>query len=176
MQIRPSSPEDIDRVKALYLAAFPEGEGETVASLAADLLAEATVPETFSLVAESDGMIAGHIAFSPVSVANANKFLGYILAPLVVHPTFQKRRIGTRLIEHGVQHLSELSADIVFVYGDPEYYGRFEFQAVSALQYIPPYELQFPFGWLAKLLVDADALVPSGMLTCVPSLQRADIW
>lgn len=176
MQIRRATSDDTDRIRSLYVAAFPEGEGETVASLAADLLAEATTPETFSLVAESDAMIVGHIAFSPVSDAHADRFSGYILAPLAVSPNFQKQRIATRLIEQGIEQLLKLGVDIVFVYGDPGFYGRFEFQLGHAAEYIPPYELQFPFGWLARPLSDVDSFASSGNLSCVSSLRRADIW
>ncbi|MEZ6130854.1 MAG: N-acetyltransferase [Planctomycetaceae bacterium] len=176
MYIRRSIAEDTDSVKALYVAAFPAEEGETVAELAAELLTEVSSPETFSLVAESDAMIVGHVAFSPVSDAGTDGFCGYILAPLAVHPTVQRQGIGTRLIEEGVRHLAELAVDLVFVYGDPEYYGRFGFQPDGALEYVPPYELQFPSGWLLKALADVGAFASSGRLTCVPSLQRPDIW
>lgn len=176
MQIRPAFPDDTDRLKALYVSAFPEGEGETVASLAADLLAEETVPETFSLVAETDAMIVGHISFSPVSDADADRFLGYILSPLAVHPSFQRRRVGTNLIEKGIERLSEFAVDIVFVYGDPQYYGRFGFRCDNALAYVPPYKLQFPLGWQSKTLADLDTFASSGNLTCVLSLRRSDIW
>jgi len=176
MKIRLATPSDSDRIRTMYLFAFPDGESETVASLAVDLLAETTAPETFSFVAESDAKIVGHVAFSPVSDAHADGFLGYILAPLAVDPSFQKRRIGTQLIEHGVAQLSKIAVDIVFVYGDPNFYGRFGFQPDGALKYVPPYELQFPFGWLSKPLADVDSFAPSGNLSCVSSLCRPDIW
>ena len=176
MHLRPATPDDTDRVKALYVSAFPKGEGETVSSLAADLLAEESIPETFSLVAETDAMIVGHVSFSPVSDALADEFQGYILTPLAVHPHFQKRRIGTNLIEKGIQRLSEYAVDIVFVYGDPQYYARFGFKPDSVPKYVPPYQLQFPLGWQFKPLSDVDAFASSGNLTCVPSLRRPDIW
>lgn len=115
--------------------------------MAIDLLAETTNPETISLVAESGAAIVGHVAFSPASDAHADRFLGYILAPLAVHPSFQKRRIGTRLIEQGTEQLGNLAVDIVFVYGDPGFYRRFGFRPDGALEYVPPYKLQYPFGW-----------------------------
>ena len=160
----------------MYISAFPEVEGETVASLAVDLLAETSTPETFSFVAESDKTIVGHVAFSPASNAHADSFLGYILSPLAVDPNFQKRRIATQLVEYGVAQLSRIAVDIAFVYGDPKFYGRFGFHPDGALEYTPPYELQFPSGWLSKPLADIDSFAPSGNLTCVSSLCRPDIW
>ena len=176
MHIRPASLLDRDGVTSLHLAAFPEEEREAVAALAVNLLAEETNPETFALVAEADDIVVGHIAFSPVSQTNTDKYQGYILAPLAVHPQFQKRRIGANLIEAGIQHLSRINVDIVFVYGDPQYYGRLGFDAVIAAEFAPPYQLQYPFGWQAKPLTDVNTFPSSGKLTCVQSLRDPQLW
>ncbi len=176
MHIRPASLQDSRSIRSLYLAAFPEEERDRVATLAVDLLEEQTLPETFALVATDDGLTVGHIAFSPVVFANADKNQGYLLAPLAVQPEFQKRRVGANLIEAGIEHLARLKADIVFVYGDPKYYGRFGFDAGIAAEYLPPYPLQFPFGWQAKLLTDSNTFPPSTELTCVPALTDPQLW
>lgn len=98
MNIRIARNQDRDDVQRVHLCAFPEGEGEIVSKLTIDLLSEKTTPRTISLVAETDGAIVGHIAFSPVIIADNENFQGYILAPLGVKPDFHKRRIGSRLI------------------------------------------------------------------------------
>ena len=176
MQIRRATSNDAAPIRSVYVSAFSEAENEIVASLAVDLLSATTTPETFALVAESEANIIGHIAFSPASDAHADGFLGYVLAPLAVHPKFQRQQVATRLIQMGIKQLSKLAVDIVFVYGDPKFYGRFGFQSDGALRYIPPYELQFPFGWLSKPLVDVDTFASSGKISCVKPLNRADIW
>jgi GNAT superfamily N-acetyltransferase len=73
------------------------------------------------LVAETEGIVVGHVAFSPVTIDNNENFQGYILAPLGVKPDYQNRRIGSKLIESGMQQLSRMGVDILFVYGDPKY-------------------------------------------------------
>ena len=173
---RTTSSSDREGIKRLYLAAFPEEERQPVADLAVNLLAEKTTPETLSLVAEADDAVIGHIAFSPISSPNTNNFQGYILAPLAVHPSHQKQRIGTNLIEAGIQQLSTMNADIVFVYGDPRYYSRFGFDSDLAAHYTPPYQLQYPFGWQAKPLTDAGTFPPAARLTCVTSLRNPQLW
>ena len=45
-----------------------------------------------------------------------------------------------------------MGVNVVFVYGDPKYYGKFGFSAEVASAYSPPYELQYPFGWQAVAL------------------------
>lgn len=176
MRIRPATLLDRDAVLDLYLAAFPEAERETVAAVAVDLLSESSTPESFALVAEADGAPVGHISFSPVSCGDADNFVGVVLAPLAVHPKFQKQGIGARLVEAGMQRLSELGVGIVFVYGDPSYYGRFGFDADIAARYVPPYPLQYPFGWQAKALTDVGRSPSSGKLTCVAALQDPQLW
>lgn len=49
------------------------------------------------------------------------------LGPMGVHPKHQKRGIGTRLVQTGVDHLARLGVEAVFVLGHPEYYPRFGF-------------------------------------------------
>ena len=176
MRIRQAYIEDRQRVRRLYLSAFSEGEREAVAEVAVNLLAEETTPATFALVAELDDNIVGHVGFSPLASDHAIGFVGYILAPLVVHPEHQRLGTGTRLIDSGFERLALHGAHIVFVYGDPKYYGRFGFDARVAAPYRPPYQLEYEFGWQAKRLVECNTLPSSGELTCVRSLMAPHLW
>lgn len=176
MQIRQAGLRDCDSVRDLYLFTFPEIEREAVAALAINLLTARTTPETFALVAETDDILIGHIAFSPVTRIDTDKFLGYILAPLAVHPEFQQRRIGTNLIKAGMEYLAKLNVDIVFVYGDPQFYSRFGFDAAIAAGYLPPYQLRYPLGWQAKALTDVNTFPAAGQLTCVKALREPQLW
>jgi putative acetyltransferase len=176
MNIRRATSLDRDAVPRVHLCAFPEGESEIVAKLALDLLFEKTTPPTISLVAETDDAIVGHIAFSPVIIDNHKNFQGYILAPLGVIPDYQKCRIGSKLIEYGIRLLSDMGVNVVFVYGDPKYYGRFGFSADAAHQYITPYRLQYPFGWQAIVLRECVIEKTPVAITCVTSLCDPKLW
>jgi putative acetyltransferase len=176
MNIRAATNQDSDNIQRVHLSAFPAGERELVSKLAIDLLSENTFPQTISLVAILEGAVIGHIAFSPVTIDNNENFQGYILAPLGVKPDCQKHRTGSRLIEHGMQQLSVKGVNVVFVYGDPEYYSRFGFSADAARQYITPYRLQYPFGWQAIVLNECDIENPPVAITCVTSLCDPVLW
>ena len=85
-----------------------------------------------SLVAELDGVVVGHIAFSPVTISDASTDW-YGLGPVSVLPKFQRKGIGSALIREGLARLKELGARDCCLVGHPEYYTRFGFQNVRGL-------------------------------------------
>lgn len=175
MKIRIATNHDRNDIQMVHLRAFPVSERKIVSKLAVDLFSEKTMPPTISLVAETDDDVVGHIAFSPVIIAGNENFQGYILAPLAVKPDAQKRRIGSKLVEYGIQQLADMGVNVVFVYGDPKYYGRFGFNDDAACHYTAPYKLQYPFGWQAIVLNECD-IEPPAALVCVPSLRDPELW
>jgi putative acetyltransferase len=175
-RIRVATSLDREDIRGVYLRAFPEGENQLVATLAANLLAEETDPETIALVAEIGGDVVGHIAFSPVMADTSKNWLGYILAPLGVEPQYHKVGIGSKLVESGIELLSKKMANVILVYGDPKYYGRFGFSAVAASRFMPPYELKYPFGWQARVLHEGGSFDQSVKLSCVLSLRDPALW
>jgi putative acetyltransferase len=176
MHVRIATSLDQDNVHSVQWSAFAGGEREIISKLAVNLLAEETTPQTISLVAETEGAVVGHVAFSPVTIDSNKNFQGYILAPLGVKPDYQKRRIGTKLIESGMQKLSRMDVDILFVYGDPQYYSRFGFSVDAAERYIPPYKLQYPFGWQGTALNECKNGKSFVKTACVTSLCDPALW
>ena len=90
MEIRHASISDRNQIEALYLVTFNEEERQSVANLAIDLLFQNSSPSSISFVAVEEGIIKGHIAYSPVSFIKLDDVKGYILAPLAVLPNRQK--------------------------------------------------------------------------------------
>ena len=176
MHIRIATSLDREDIRRVHLCAFPEGEREIVSELAINLLSEEATPEIISLVAENDGAVLGHVAFSPVKIENNENLLGYILAPLGVKTKYQKCRIGSKLIENGLQRLLEMGVNILFVYGDPKYYSRFGFNTDAASRYTPPYKLQYPFGWQAIALNECKIAKAPVKIACVTSLCDPELW
>ena len=82
---------------------------------------------TISLVAEIDGRVVGHIAFSPVTISDGTKGW-YGLGPVSVLPEYQKQGIGKSLINEGLSSLKELGSQGCALVGDPNYYQRFGFR------------------------------------------------
>lgn len=125
-QIRDETAADHAAVRALNLAAF-DGAGE--ADLVHRLRRRAS--PLVSLVAERRGDIVGHILFSPVELDGHPGLRAMGLAPMAVHPDWQRRGIGKELVRNGIGWCASLGFEAVFVLGHPEYYPRFGFRPAS---------------------------------------------
>lgn len=109
---------------------------------------------SISLVAEIDGQVVGHVAFSPVTISDGNPDW-YGLGPVSVLPEYQKQGIGKSLINEGLAMLKARGGKGCVLVGDPGYYKRFGFRNIPALIYegIPqevflalPFENETPQG------------------------------
>jgi len=87
---------------------------------------------TLSLVADVDGRVVGHIAFSPVSMSDGTMHW-YGLGPVSVLPEYQRKGIGTALIQEGLSRLKALGAKGCCLVGHPHYYRKFGFENVTGL-------------------------------------------
>jgi putative acetyltransferase len=84
---------------------------------------------TISLVAEVDGRLVGHIAFSPVIISDGTPNW-YGLGPVSVLPEYQRKDIGKALIQKGLTRLKDMNAQGCCLVGHPEYYKRFGFENI----------------------------------------------
>jgi putative acetyltransferase len=89
---------------------------------------------TISLVADIDGQIVGHVAFSPVTISDGSTDW-YGLGPVSVLPAYQKQGIGKALINKGLSMLKDLDGNGCALVGDPNYYKRFGFKNFPELVY-----------------------------------------
>jgi putative acetyltransferase len=112
-----------------------------------------------ALVAEQAGDIAGYVAFPRLTVATRGHSTPAVgLAPVGVLPQLQRQGVGNAMIGAGLARLRDHGERIVFVLGEPNYYGRFGFRAMDG--YVSPYAGRY-FQAL-KLSVEAPA---SGVVT-----------
>jgi len=128
-----------------------------------------------SLVAEQDNEVIGSVIFSSVNIEGIEGVSAYILAPLAVTGFAQGKGVGTLLINKGLEILKERGAEIVLVYGDPNYYMRTGFKAGHNLK--PPYKLEYPEeAWMAQELVENILTKTSGTVRCAISLSSPEYW
>jgi putative acetyltransferase len=148
MIIRPETPDDIKSIENVTLAAFTglftDNPNE---HLIVNGLREAGAL-SLSLVAEANGRVVGHVAFSAVTVDGIDRDW-YGLGPISVAPELQKQGVGSELIQDGLAGIRETGAKGCVVEGSPEYYQRFGFKPYPSLVYegtpAPEYFMALPF-------------------------------
>ncbi len=84
-----------------------------------------------SLVAERDGEVVGHIAFSPMVAADGSS-PWFALGPVSVLPAWQGQGIGAALIVEGLARIAAEGALGCALTGNPDYYRRFGFVLAPA--------------------------------------------
>ena len=107
-----------------------------------------------SLVAELDGRVVGHIAFSPVAFSDGTRDW-YGLGPVSVLPEYQRQGIGRALVKEGLSRLKAMHARGCCLVGHPDYYRQFGFRNAPGLMIegVPPeFFFALPF----------DGLMPQG--------------
>ncbi|MBI2276593.1 MAG: N-acetyltransferase [Dechloromonas sp.] len=137
--IRCETDTDIAAIRDVTVAAFKtlEISHHTEQFIIAALRAANSL--ALSLVAEVDGRVVGHIAFSPVTISDGSRNW-YGLGPLSVLAEHQRQGIGKALIEEGLSRLKGLDAQGVCLVGHPDYYRKFGFENAPGLvlEGVPP--------------------------------------
>lgn len=87
---------------------------------------------TVSLVAARGPELIGHVAISPVSLSTGETGW-HGLGPLSVHPLWQKRGVGSALVNTALERLRQLNSAGCVLLGEPAYYSRFGFKAWPGL-------------------------------------------
>ena len=161
VSIRHEMPGDQLSIRAVTEAAFrtqPHSDGSEPA-LVDRLRSDGDL--ALSLVAEVDGGIVGHIAFSRVAISDGTKHW-YGLGPVSVSPKLQRRGIGAQLIQQGIGELRRCGAHGMVLLGSPAYYSRFGFEHDPALTYPGPPPLYFQ-----RLVLAGEP--PTGVVSYVPA-------
>jgi len=130
--IRNESDADITAITDVTVAAFKSFE---ISNHTEQFIIEALRAGnalSISLVAEMDGHVIGHIAFSPLTISDATQNW-YGLGPVSVLPEFQRQGVGKALIKAGLSRLKDMNAAGCCLVGHPDYYRKFGFKNVSEL-------------------------------------------
>jgi putative acetyltransferase len=135
IELREELPPDCAAVRRVVEAAFGQPDE---ANLVDALRSEGVV--TLSLVCEAHGEIVGHILFSELPIDTGERFVrAAALAPVSVHPQWQRRGLGSALIHRGLLMCRDRGIAAVVVVGDPAYYGRFGFSSETATRLDSPF-------------------------------------
>lgn len=132
MIIRNERNSDIEAISEVTIAAF---QNHPISNHTEQFIVKALRDAnalTISLVAEVEGQVVGHIAFSPVTISDGSQNW-HGLGPISVLPEFQKQGIGKSLIREGLSLLKTLGSQGCALVGDPKYYQKFGFRNIPDL-------------------------------------------
>ncbi len=139
MIVRPETADDYDAIRRIHIAAFANHPySHQTEHLIVDAL-RASGALSVSLVAEVNGSVVGHIAFSPVKIGGMD-CTWFALGPIGVLPGFQRQGVGKGLIAEGLGAIRSLGAQGCVLVGEPAFYNRFGFRSDPALtmEGVPP--------------------------------------
>jgi predicted N-acetyltransferase YhbS len=143
LRMRTQQPEDRAALLALTAAAFAvspvtglpvDGEPEEVGLLRQLFDCAEYLPE-FSIVAELDGEVVGHVISTRGWVGDL-ELLG--LGPIGVVPRLQRHGIGTALVKETVARANAAGERGIALLGSPDFYSRFGFVPSTSLGVAPP--------------------------------------
>jgi putative acetyltransferase len=155
--IRGETDADVSAISEVTVAAFKtlEISNHTEQFIIEALRAAKALAVT--LVAEMDGRVIGHIAFSPVTISDGTRDW-YGLGPVSVLPAYQRQGIGKALIREGLSRLKDINAQGCCLVGHPDYYRKFGFKNISGLVHeVVPHEVFFTLSF--------DGRYPQGTVT-----------
>ena len=155
--IRPETDADYELITNVINLAFKQtNEGILVEKLRET----SCFVSQLSLVALVKGKIVGHVLFYPITINTEKAFCSSLsLAPIAVHPDYQRRGIGSKLVEEGMEAAKRLGYSSVIVIGHSTYYPRFGFKTAKE------YGISAPFD-VPENAFFAKALVNKGLENC----------
>ena len=125
IEIREERAEDVAAIRDLNKRAFDQDhEGKIVDALRSNGAA------LLSLVAIVDDQIVGHIMYSPITVGEVT---GAALGPMAVDTSYQRRGIGSELVQAGNLKVKDAGWPFIIVLGHPNFYPRFGFRPAGTL-------------------------------------------
>ena len=161
MIIRKEHPNESRTIVTLVKKAFERAEHAdgNEHELVKALRNSDTYLPALSLVAETEGIIAGHILFTRAFVGDAAVLA---LAPLSVLPAYQRQGIGAALIQEGHRIAKELGYGYSVVLGNERYYPKFGYLPANTYGILPPFDVP-PENFMACKLIDTAPAI-SGVL------------
>ncbi len=167
-----------NEVASLFTSVFTSSEGEDEGRLIGNLASElSSVIDNRKIVCfgtfEKESII-GLIFFTRLRFKETIQV--YMLAPVAVGKEHQGKGVGQALINFGLDELKNRSVDVAITYGDPSYYSKVGFRALSEKVIQAPFELSMPEGWLGQSLTGGPIPIIKEHSTCVKEFNDPAYW
>lgn len=156
IRIENESAGDFEEVEAMTRKAFwnvhvPGCEEHYLAHILREH--EDFIPELDFVAKTADGNIVGNVMYTRAKLVDeAGEELSILtFGPLSVHPDYQRRGIGKRLLEHSFQKAETLGYSAIVIFGDPGNYAARGFQSCHKFRVSVP-DGTYPAAMLVKEL------------------------
>jgi putative acetyltransferase len=135
--VRRQSSGDLPAVRRVLTAAFAD-DGR-VADLAAALLARPDQPDAAFVAEQGAGEVVGHVQLSRGWVDASRELVPVlVLSPLAVDPRYQRQGIARELLDAALAAAEAAGSPLVFLEGNPDFYGRLGWARGSEHGFAPP--------------------------------------
>lgn len=165
-------------VEKLFTSVFTSSEGENegrlIGNLSSQLASNIDNDEIFCFGAYENELLIGCIFFTRLRFDNPIQV--YMLAPVAVCREHQGQGIGQSLINYGLSELKTRPVNVVVTYGDPSFYSKVGFQALSENVIQAPLKLSMPFGWLGQSLTGESIPAINERPLCVKAFNDPVYW
>jgi putative acetyltransferase len=175
-----ANPEPIQKLfKKTFSDSENNSEGELISNLVFDLINK-TDPEDLHVFIATDyykekEIIIGSAIFSRLGFETTDA-KAFLLSPMAIHTDYQKQGIGKKLLAYSHKELAGEGVDLLFTYGDINFYSKSGYKQISVELVKAPRKLTYPKGWLALSLNNQDIPNVSGNSYCVEALNKQVYW
>lgn len=160
--------------KSVFTSSEGDKEGMLIGNLSSELASSIDNDETICFGVYENESLIGSIFFTRLKFNNP--ILVYMLAPVAVSTENQGRGIGQALISYGLNELKKRSVSVAVTYGDPSFYSKLGFQALSEDLIQAPLKLSMPFGWLGQSLTGEPIQTINERPVCVKEFNDPVYW
>ena len=167
-----------EEAASLFASVFSSSEGaqegRLIGSLASALAARTDNQDIICIGAFEDGAMIGAIFLTRLRFDEPIE--AYMLAPVAVGSAHQGKGVGQALINFGLHELNNRSATVAVTYGDPAFYSKVGFQALSEDVIQAPMPLSMPEGWLGRSLSGEPIPILKSRPACVQEFDNPEYW
>jgi predicted N-acetyltransferase YhbS len=178
LKISKYSESDRQEIEALVARTFSDSEGESegklIGRLVHELMSGTRPDDMFGFIATEQEQIVGCIFFTRLLFSSPIR--AFMLSPVAVATDYQGKGVGQKLINFGIERLRELGVELIFTYGDPNYYSKLGFEHVPQEVAEAPFKLTHPEGWLGRSLHGGSLELPLGRACCVEPFNDPQYW
>jgi putative acetyltransferase len=167
-----------DEVTRLFTSSFSSSEGaqegKVIGRLASALAARIDNQEIVCIGAYLDGALIGSVFLTRLRFVDPVE--AYMLSPVAVATAIQRRGTGQAMIKFGLDELKKRSATLVVTYGDPSFYSKVGFEALSQDLIQAPFPLSMPEGWLGQSLTGRAIPAMKSRPSCLQEFDNPAYW